>query len=189
MGDEVNQIFSNLFSEKDIFKKAQFLRTLKKEKDIPVKDIAKRLNIKPSYVSHILRLNKLPPLVIDGYYNKSLTPTHLYILARLHKQEEMIMAYEHVLANNLSVLDTEILVRSVLYGIKHEGEYISKAEIQEFSDLMKQFDLEVKIVQSRIRAKCTIEIKGSLLTSTVKLREVMQLLRRYTKEGTKPDFL
>lgn len=189
MGDEINQIFDEVLNEKDIFRKAKLLNTLKKEKDVRVIDISKRLKIKPSYVSHILRLNKLPALVVDGYYNKTLTPTHLYILARLHKQEQMIAAYEHVLSNNLSVLETEILVRSVLYGIKHEGEYLNIDEIRVFTELMKKFDVEVKIVQSRIRAKCIIEIKGSLLKSSVKLREVMQLLQRYTTEGTKPDFL
>jgi len=189
MGDEITAIFSQFLQEKDIFKRAQLLTSLKRDKGVRVTDIAKGLNMKSSYVSHILRLNKLPALVIDGYYSKAITPTHLYILARLHSHQQMVAAYEHVLANNLSVFDTEILVRTVLYGIKSVGEYLSVDELRVFTVLMRKVGITAKIIQSRLRSKIILEMKGDLLTSSAKLREIMQLVEKLQAEDTKADFL
>ncbi len=189
MGDEISQIYEQFLQEKDIFKRAQLLNSLKRDKGVRVTDISKHLKMKSSYVSHILRLNKLPALVIDGYYSKAITPTHLYIIARLQNHQQMIAAYEHVLANNLSVFDTEILVRTVLYGIKSVGEYLSVDEVRVFAVLMKKMGISAKIIQSRIRSKIILEIKGDLIASSTKLREIMKLLEKLPAEDTKADFL
>ena len=189
MREEIKEIFTQFLQEKDIFKKAQLLTSLTKDKGVRIVEIAKHLNMKPSYVSHILRLNKLPALVIDGYYSTSIMPTHLYILARLQNHEQMIAAYEHVLANNLSVFDTEILVRSVLYGIKSVGEYLSVDEVRAFTVLMRKLGITAKIIQSRIRSKCVLELKGDLITTSVRLREIIKLLENLAVEEQKADFL
>ncbi len=189
MGDEINEIYTQFLQEKDIFKRAQLLTSLKIDNGVRVTDIGKHLKMKSSYVSHILRLNKLPALVIDGYYSKAITPTHLYILARLHNHQQMIAAYEHVLANNLSVFDTEILVRTVLYGIKSVGEYLSVDEVRAFTVLMKKMGITAKVIQSRLRSKMILEIKGDLLTSSVKLRELMKLVEKIPSGEEKADFL
>ncbi len=189
MGDEINEIYSQFLQEKDIFKRAQLLTSLKIDKGVRVTDISTHLKMKSSYVSHILRLNKLPALVIDGYYSKTITPTHLYILARLQNHQQMVAAYEHVLANNLSVFDTEILVRTVLYGIKSVGEYLSVDEVRAFTVLMKKMGISAKIIQSRLRSKIILEIKGDLLTSSVKLREIMKLVEKVPSGEEKADFL
>lgn len=189
MGDEISEIYDQFLQEKDIFKRAQLLTSLKRDKGVRVTDISKHLKMKSSYVSHILRLNKLPALVIDGYYSKAITPTHLYILARLHNHQQMVAAYEHVLANNLSVFDTEILVRTVLYGIKSVGEYLSVDEVRAFTVLMKKIEIGAKIIQSRIRSKIILELKGDLLTSSTKLREIMKLVEKLPTGEEKADFL
>ncbi len=189
MRDEITEIFTQFLQEKDIFKKAQLLTMLQRDRGVRIVEIAKRLNMKPSYISHMLRLNKLPALVVDGYYSKTITPTHLYIIARLHNHQQMIAAYEHILANNLSVFDTEILVRTVLYGIKSVGEYLSADEVRVFTVMMKKIGITAKIIQSRIRSKCVMEIKGDLLTSSAKLREIMKQLEKMAVEEPKSDFL
>ncbi len=101
----------------------------------------------------------------------------------------MIAAYEHVLANNLSVFDTEILVRSVLYGIKSVGEYLSVDEVRAFTVLMRKLGITAKIIQSRIRSKCVLELKGDLITTSVRLREIIKLLENLAVEEQKADFL
>ncbi len=189
MGDEITAIYGEFLQEKDIFKRAQLLNSLKRDKGVRVTDISKHLKMKSSYVSHILRLNKLPALVIDGYYSKSITPTHLYILARLQSHQQMVAAYEHVLANNLSVFDTEILVRTVLYGIKSVGEYLSVDEVRAFTVLMRKMGIGARVIQSRLRSKMILEIKGDLLTSSAKLRQIMSLIEKLPAEDTKADFL
>lgn len=189
MRDEISELYTLYLQEKDIFKKAQLLTTLTKDKGIRIVEVAKELKMKPSYVSHILRLNKLPALVIDGYYSNSITPTHLYILARLHNHQQMIAAYEHVLSNNLSALDTELLVRTVLYGVKNVGEYLNVDEIRAFTVLMKKLGINAKIIQSRIRSKCVLEMKGDLQITSAKLREIMKLLEKTAIEEPRADFL
>lgn len=183
MGDQVTEpIFNLILQEKDIFKKAQLILELKDRHGLRLTDISKRLQLKPSYVSHILRLNKLPPLVIDGYYSNSVSPTHLYVLARLKTHEQMIAAYEHVLAHNLPVLETEMLVRSVLYGIKGIGEYLNTDDKRVFEVFMRQYGIEAKVMQSRIRSKMTLEMKGDLLKTGVVMKDIMQLLQTKLKD-------
>lgn len=189
MGDEIKQLFEQFLQEKDVFKKAQILTILKRDKEVRIVEMAKHLNMKPSYISHILRLHKLPAMVVDGYYSKAISPTHLYVLARLQNHQQMQTAYEHVLANNLSVFDTEILVRTVLYGINSVGEYVSVDEVRVFMVQMKKIGVDAKIIQSRIRSKLVLEMKGDLLTSSVKLREMMKLLTKLKEETEKADFL
>jgi len=189
MGDQLNDIYDQFLQEKDVFKKAQLLATLKVDKGVRVTEISKRLNMRSSYVSHILRLNKLPALIIDGYYSNVITPTHLYILARLQNHQQMVAAYEHVLSNNLSVFDTEILIRNVLYGIKSVGEYLSADEVRAFVVTMKQRGIAARIIQSRLRSKIILEIRGDLLFSSAKLREIMRLVERTSSTEEKADFL
>lgn len=183
MGDQVtHESFNHILQEKDIFKKAQLIKQLKEQDGMRLIDISKGLRLKPSYISHILRLNKLPALVIDGYYSNTVSPTHLYVIARLKTQEQMIAAYEHVLAHNLAVQDTEMLVRSVLYGVKGIGEYLNQDEKRVFEVGMRQLGIDAKIVQSRVRSKITLEMKGDLLKTSVIMKDIMQLLQRKLKD-------
>lgn len=183
MGDQVTQsTFDHILQEQDIFKKAQSILKLKEEQGIRLVDISKGLKLKPSYVSHILRLNKLPPLVIDGYYSNTVSPTHLYVIARLKNHDQMIAAYEHVLAHNLAVQETEILVRTVLYGLKGEGEYLQADERRVFEVAMRQLGIEATVIQSRIRSKLTLEVKGDLLKTSVLMKDIMQLLQTKLKD-------
>ena len=83
MNDSANHLLDSLKEETDIFTKARLIRTLHLEHDVPLHDIAHVLSIKPSFVSHILRLNRLPELIVDGFYSGLISITHLFILARL----------------------------------------------------------------------------------------------------------
>jgi hypothetical protein len=86
----------------------------------------------------------------------------------------MIRVYEEVLAKNLTSQQTEELVREELYKTKSEGD---RLKIPEVNQMVREIthalgDVEVKIIQSRIRGKISIEIKGSLEHSSRILRRI-----------------
>lgn len=175
--DDSQDLLEQVKNEKDFFKKAKILLKLKKEKQVPVFKISQELNLKPSYVSHILRLNKLPELIMDGYYTEAISISHLFIISRLTKEEDMVGIYEQALANNLTALQTEELVRQKLYNIKGDGEHLTDSEQEEFIKQMNNQGVDAKIIQSRIKGKMILEIKGNLAKTTTKIKELMSLLK------------
>ncbi|MFH1827484.1 MAG: hypothetical protein ABH812_03595 [bacterium] len=176
MSVEIKSLYDNFKFETDHFKKAEILHILSKEKGIGFSEIGKNINLSPSYISHILRLLKLPDLIVDGYYSKLIAVTHLYIISRLSTHKEMIEVYETVLTKNLTTLETDEIVRQKLFGIKSEGQYMTNEEKQHLGDKITQIvDGKSKIVQSRINSKLTITIKGSLKETTEKLRKLFKV--------------
>jgi len=178
MEEAINSLYSNFKNETDPFKKAKILLILKKDKEIPIIQISKNLQLSSSYLSHMLRLNKLPDLIIDGYYSDLISITHLYIISRLHNSKDMIDVYEKVLSKNLTTLETDEIIRDYLYAIKSEGEYLSKDEKKSMIDYLDSLDqISTKIIQSRIKSKLILEFKGSLKETTEKLKKIFNLLR------------
>lgn len=179
MTQEIDSVLTQIKTSQDYFKKAKLLLFLKKDKQLPVNEMARHLELKPSYVSHILRLNRLPELVKDGYYSKLISLSHLFIISRLKSSKQMIDVYEKILADTLTTQQTETTVREMLYQIKDQGEYITKGEVEEFSKTYNgSDDTQTKIIQSRLRGKLIVEIKGNLEKTSQELRKIMNLLRK-----------
>ena len=178
MDDDVIEIVNQILETEDFFKKAKLIQYLQSEKKIRTKHISEALSIKPAYLCHITRLNKLPEIVIDGYYAKLISLSHLFIIARLKEQEHMINVYEKALTKNLTVLDTEELVREYLYQIKSDGEYISAQDLGSIIEQIKQKhkNIFIKVVQTRIKAKVVIEVKGNLKKTSQTLKNVLDIL-------------
>jgi transcriptional regulator with XRE-family HTH domain len=176
--DDVQHAYERIRSTQDIFEKARLLRFLK-DSDIRLKDIAKELNMQPSYVSHFLRLNKLPDIVIDGYYARLVTASHLFIVARLKDYKSMVSVYEKILSENLTSTATEIAVREELYQTKTEGERINKDDIERIERLLQRALGEITIdhIQTRIHSKLTITTKGSLEHTTNVIKKLYYLLK------------
>jgi len=175
---EEEKYVEQIKKETDVFIKARLLNLLKKEKGWRVIDLSKRLNLKASYICHLLRLNRLPEIVVDGYYNKMISKSHLLVLSRLPSEKEMIKVYELILEKNLDVAKTEDLVREIVYQIKNEGDYLS---LEEKEDLIKKIEsleenIDAKVIQTRVKAKLIIEIKGSLKKTSKILRKIKRLI-------------
>jgi len=131
-----------------------------------------------SYVCHLLRLNRVPEIIIDGYYAKLVTLTHLFSLSRVKDTEKMTELYEKVLSENMTVLQTDYLVRETLHHVTTEGERITKDEIEEIiKNLSVMEGLSVKVIQTRIKATLKIEIKGNLEKTSRALRQVLERLK------------
>ena len=179
MDEEIKKLYEDFNFEKNHFKKAEIINDLRKKYDLSLNEIGKSIKLSPSYISHILRLLKLPELIVDGYYSNLISITHLYIISRLHDQKEMISVYEQVLTKNMTTLETDETVRQSLFGVKSEGEYLTKEEHQNFKDIINnQFKASTKIVQSRVKSKVQIEFKGSLKETTQKVKDLINNLTK-----------
>lgn len=176
MSEDVPSIIELIKNNEDIFEKAKMIQFLRDEKSVRAVEIARLLHMQPSYLSHYLRLLKLPEIIVDGYYSRLVSSSHLFIIARLHSFEAMLDVYERVLAENLTSAQTEEIVRETLYDTKTTGERISETEVELIKEALKQLlgDVSVSIVQTRIKSKLVIEAKGSLEKTTKKLRRLLK---------------
>ncbi len=158
--------------EVDPFAKAKLIFSLIHDHNWYLKDVAKTLSYKPSYICHYLRLNRLPDIIIDGFYSKDVSLSHLFIISRLKDKTQMINAYEKVLGQNLTVLQTEELIREILHHIKTEGETLTNEEKNQYENKLAE-DVKLKITQTRIKSKLVFEIKGSLTKTTKAIRSLL----------------
>ena len=175
--ENLDQIYTQIKKEKDPLLKAHLIKFLR-DKGLKLKTISQRLKIKSSYLSHFLRLNRLPVAISDGYYAKSISLSHLFSLSRIRDQDKMVKAYEQVLIKNLSVKKTDDLVREILYQLKPSGAKLSLIEKKEFSEKIKRINpfLKIKIIQTRIRSRLIIGIKGNPKTTTPLLKDILARL-------------
>ncbi len=178
---DIETAVESIKREADIFAKVKLLTRILKEQDIRIKDMALRLGVKSAYICHLIRLNKLPDVIIDGYYSKDVNLSHLFIISRLKDKDSMIKVYEKVLGETLTVKKTEELVRDILYGVKSEGTYLTPEEknsfIKDVVQLKKNFAIE--IIQTRIKSRLTVEVKGSLEDTSKILRDLMKNLQAW----------
>lgn len=153
----------------DPMTQAQLVVELLAQHSIKQIDLARELQMKASYLSHLIRVMKLPEMVIDGYWNKHLTFTHLILISRLKKPDEIIQLYEEILTKNLNVSATEKRIREILYLIDNAGKYINKERLDSIRARMMASlgpTVDVAIIQTRIKAKIVVEVSGNLaLTS------------------------
>ncbi len=178
MHDKVDEIVEKIKKEDDIFSRARLVRHLLKDKKVKVVDLAKKLGINSSYVCHINRLNRLPDIIIDAYYSKLVSVSHLFLISRIRDFKSMVEVYEKILSNGLSIQATENLLREYLYGIKPKGGYLQdKDRLKLEAGIGKQFEnVNAKILQTRVYSKLTIEIKGSLDKTSKILKELVKRL-------------
>jgi len=178
MSQEIDDLIISIKEEKDVFSKANQIANVLKEKNLKIIDLAKKLDITSSYICHLLRLNKLPDIIVDSYYSKSINISHLFILSRINNQEKMLAAFEEILKKSLTVIATEELVREYLYGIKTKGNHL---RLKAKEEMVKKFlekhpEAKIKIIQTRIKGKIIIEIKGDLTKTSKAISDITSQL-------------
>lgn len=182
MTSEIDEIVEQIKKEENFISKAKLLRFLTVDKELRIKDVSRMIGMKESYVCHILRLNKLDDMIVDGYYSKLISISHLFIISRLRTHEEIRLAYEKVISENLTVIQTEELVREILYEMKSTGEHVPQEEIEkvkkEITDIYPGATL--KLIQTRVKSKLIFEIKGSLADSTPLIRVLLKKITSLT---------
>ncbi len=176
----MDETVEKIKKETDVFSKAKLIRYLLRDKNYRVIDLAKALSITPAYLCHLNRLNKLPDIVVDGYYSKLVNISTLFIISRVKDQKKLIGIYEKILADSLTIKQTEDLIREELYQVKDKGSYIRRKDKDEMVDrIEKKFlGVEAKISQTRTRTKVILEIKGNLEKSSSIANQVVSELTK-----------
>jgi len=174
----MEEIIEKIKKENDIFSKAKLINHLLKNNNIKVIDLAKKLSVTPAYLCHINRLNTLPEIVVDGYYSNLVNISQLFLISRIRETDKLINIYEKVLADNLTIRQTEDLIREVIYQIKDKGSYIKTKDKNEIIIKLKSKfpEMEIKIRQTRTRGSLFFEIKGSLEKSSKIIKELVKKL-------------
>ncbi len=161
MEHDILEYIEQIKNEADYFGKTKLVNFLIHQKNLKVKDLAAALDMKPSYLCHIMRLNRLSEIVMDGYYSKLISMSHLFVLSLLKTNEDIMTIYEKVLGENLTVLQTEELVRAKLHGIQPGGRYVEESKVESLKSKVKNiFGADVKVTQTRLKTKLLIEWKG-----------------------------
>lgn len=178
MVQDITSLINQIKLDKDIFQKYRLIEYLMKEKNLRIIDLSNKIGYKPSYICHLMRLKKIPDVLVDGYYSKSISSSHIYVLSRLNDVKQMIELYEKILGENYTVKQTEIAVREYLYQVKSVGKYISKEIAEKFTKKIKEKypELNIQIIQTRIKGKVILEIKGDLGISTKTLKSILEKL-------------
>lgn len=178
MIQDISSLIGQIKSDKDIFQKSRLIEYLMNENKLRIIDLEKKIGYKSSYICHLLRLKKIPDVIVDGYYSKSISSSHLYILSRLNEKNQMIELYENILKNNFSVKQTEEAVRDYLYQIKSVGKYINPESSEKLINKIKEKypEINLRIIQTRIKGKVIFEIKGGLENSTKAIKQILEKL-------------
>ncbi len=178
MIQDITSLLNQIKADKDIFQKSRLLEYVIKEKNLRIIDLANKIGYKSSYICHLLRLKKIPEVVIDGYYSKSISSSHIYVLSRLNDVSQMIELYEKILGESYTVKQTENSVRDYLYQVKSIGKYINLEVKEKLTQKIKEKypELNVRIIQTRIKGKVVLEIKGDLETSSKTIKHVLEKL-------------
>lgn len=164
--------------ERDFFKLATQIKVLRDDWEYPLSKISQLINKHPSYVSSLVRINSLPEIVKDSFYAKQITESHLLVLSRLNNKEDMIEAFKEILKKSLSLSQTQMLIRKYLYSIDEDGEVPNVASLYKMEKgLQDNLNAKVKIVQSRVTGKITIERKGTVKEVHAFLRTIFDKLK------------
>jgi ParB-like chromosome segregation protein Spo0J len=178
---QINQIKSL----NDPLDQAKIVAQLRQSNTITSADLARELGVKPSHISHLIRVLKLPDTVIDGYMSKVISFTHLVIISRLRTSDAQIQLYEEILAKSLSISQVEKRVREILFNITSDGSYVSNQTLKQIEQRVSHalHNAEVHVVQSRIRARITIDISGNLEKTTSFLEMFASRFRKRKKQS------
>ena len=176
MTSNIDLLLQKFITEDNFIEKAHILKELKDNYGLRIIDLSQKTGVKPAYICHILRLNQLPEMVIDGFYSSMISISHLFVLSRINDMDKSQKLYEEVLQHNYTVIQLENRVREVLYEINHKGNYLSNTKEYEEKIAKRYSNSKIKITQTRIKSKLNIEIIGNLSDSGKTLKEILKKL-------------
>ncbi len=167
-------------AERNPLTQAKMVAEIRETSDITNRKLAELLGVKPSHLSHLIRVLKLPDILIDGFVSKQLSFTHLVIISRLKTHDEQISLYEEILSRTMSIAQTEHRVRELLYQVNSDGQYVSQDHMAAYADRISKSlgGAKVQVIQTRIKCKIIIEQPGNLEKTTEFLENTVTRFRR-----------
>ena len=184
----VEELINILKQEKSPIVQGKILYQLTKKEGVLLTKIAQILNKKPSALSHLIRLNKLPETIIDGYLGNIISLSHLYVISRLDDEQSMLEIYEQVLEKNLSVAEVEELVRQKKYQVKSEGDYFPDKQLINLKKILQKQNIDLKLIQSRIKTRLILTFKGNLKQASKFLKKFFYGLKKSFLTAGGEDF-
>lgn len=186
----VDELLNLLKDERDIFRKARIVHQLRIDKEISLNTIGGFLHKHPSYISHLIRLLRIPQLAVDGYYSGQISATHLMILSRLQTEKQMVEAYEEILKKDLTAPQTEMYIRQLKFDVNTDNEMLDSKAIEEIANrLQEKHEARVRVIQSRVRGKIVIEKRGNSQETSVFIKKMDKLLSHTFVKGEEIEVL
>jgi len=116
-------------------------------------EMSKRVGKDRSTITNYIRLLKLDPVIQSGIRDKFITMGHGRSLINIENQDDQLIVYEKILKNNLSVRDTEKLVRNLnSNNFKINRKIISDEIKKEFSKIEIKTGLNLSLKLSGDKA-------------------------------------
>jgi len=164
-----------------------FLR-LKDEFSLVYEEIGDRISKSVPYVVNSIRLLSLPDALKDGLLSGLISEGHARALAGIPDTRLMIEAYKIILREKASVRRAEDVARRMKKRIEEGMVPITKENLHHFlkskldvvsESIKNKFNKEktkVKIIQSNVATKVTIQFRGSGSERTKQLEKLYEIL-------------
>ena len=135
-------------------------------------EMSKRVGKDRSTITNYIRLLKLDPVIQSGIRDKFITMGHGRSLINIENQDDQLLIYEKILKNNLSVRDTEKLVRNLnSNNFKINRKIISDEIKKEFSKIEIKTGLNLSLKLSRDKAHIIFKFESN--------KEILENLKKF----------
>jgi ParB family chromosome partitioning protein len=122
-----------------------------------------RVGKKRSTITNYLRLLKLPDVIQSGLQKKEISMGHARALVNIEDEDKQITTFEKIISRQLSVRETENIIREINFPLKKENKKVPKMKLPEN---MLQFKNNLSdILKSNVSIKRNNAGRGSLTIS------------------------
>ena len=143
------------------------------EYKLDIESISRIVGKDRSTISNYIRLLKLDPIIQSGIRDRFLTMGHGRALVNIDDQKVQLEIYELILSKNLSVRQTEKIVRGS--KIKKANSNISSDVSRIYIDVTNKFE---KLFGSKVKLKEDSNGKVSLSTSFKSINDLYSILKK-----------
>ncbi|MCF8714832.1 ParB/RepB/Spo0J family partition protein [Joostella atrarenae] len=131
------------------------------EINITQEQLSDRVGKKRSTITNYLRLLKLDPIIQTGMRDGFVSMGHGRALINIENKKDQLEIYEKVITNNLSVRDTEKLVREYQTGKEQKTEKTTTSEVPEY--VSKNIEELTEYFSSKVDVKVAKNGKGKFI--------------------------
>ena len=145
---------------------------LTEELNISHDEMSKRVGKDRSTITNYIRLLKLDPIIQSGIRDKFISMGHGRTLINVESHDKQLLIYEKILRNNLSVRQTEQIVKNL-------NSDKSKNKVQSIDELIHS---EVLKIENKTGLSLDFKIskgKGHLSFSFKSRKELIKILRKF----------
>ena len=145
---------------------------LTEELNISHDEMSKRVGKDRSTITNYIRLLKLDPIIQSGIRDKFISMGHGRTLINVESHDKQLLIYEKILRNNLSVRQTEQIVKNL-------NSDKSKNKVQSIDELIHS---EVLKIENKTGLSLDFKIskgKGHLSFSFKSRKELIEILRKF----------